>query len=219
MSPIDLRRKRYFKLSSQSAQLDNATLRSLLEDDSGSSAGWGRKHTLELGGSKIFVKRVPVTDLEHENLFSTSNLYKLPTYYNYGFGSAGFGVSRELVTHIKTTNWVLDGAIAGFPLLYHYRIIPFWGSRPGVDLERNKGYVEYWGSSAHVGKYMLDRASARYELILFLEHIPQTLAPWLLKNSNETPRVLDDLRATISFLRKNGIIHFDADSSNNPHRR
>ena len=72
-------------------------------------------------------------------MFSTKNLYDLPTYYQYGVGSAGFGVFRELVANIKTTNWVLQGAIANFPLLYHARIIPFSGERPDVDMERHRG--------------------------------------------------------------------------------
>lgn len=181
-NPIELRRKRYFKLSSQIAQQDNAQLLSLLAG-SESNSGWGRHHTLDLGPSKVFVKRVPVTDVEYENLFSTKNLYDLPTYYNYGVGSAGFGVFRELLAHIKTTNWVLEGAIAGFPLMYHYRILPFSGTRKEVDRERQEGYVEYWGSNANIGQYMLDRASANYELVLFLEHIPHVLEPWLRKTS------------------------------------
>jgi hypothetical protein len=206
---IQLRRKRFFKLSSQIAQIDSAQLRSLF-DDRESSAGWGRNHTIGIGHSKVFVKRVPVTDLEYDNLFSTRNLYDLPTYYNYGVGSAGFGVFRELVTHIKTTNWVLEGAIATFPLTYHYRIIPFSEVRADLDMERHTRYVEYWGNSANVGRYMLDRANARYELVLFLEHMPYTLAPWLREHPNNLHRALNDLRATIAFLRKNGIIHFDA---------
>src|SRR5205085_11111251 len=116
---------------------------------------------------------------EVENLFSTRNLYDLPTFYNYGVGSAGFGVFRELLTHIKTTNWVRAGEIATFPLTYHYRIIPFSGPRAELDMERHQRYVAYWGESAGVGKYMLDRANANYELALFLEHIPHTLGPWL----------------------------------------
>jgi hypothetical protein len=208
-NPIQLRRKSYFKLSSHIAQIDNAQLRSLF-DDSESSAGWGRNHTIDIGHSKVFVKRVPVTDVEYDNMFSTKNLYDLPTYYNYGVGSAGFGVFRELVTHIKTTNWVLEGAIATFPLTYHYRIIPFSGARADVDMERHKRYVEYWGNSPNVGRYMLDRANASYELVLFLEHMPYTLETWLLEHPHKLHRSLNDLRATITFLRKNGIIHFDA---------
>ncbi|MBN3940070.1 hypothetical protein [Nostoc sp. NMS9] len=209
---IELRRKRYFKLSSQIAQLDNAQLHSLFDNSQSneSSTGWGMNHTIILGESKVFVKRVPVTNIEFDNLFSTRNLYNLPTYCNYGFGSTGFGVFRELVTHIKTTNWVLSGVIATFPLMYHYRIIPFFGRRADVDRSRLKDYVEYWGNSANAGNYMLDRANANYELVLFLEYIPHILETWLRENPNKLQKPLDDLRTTITFLRRKGIIHFDA---------
>src|SRR5260370_38913184 len=80
---IELRRRRYFELSSLIAQIDNAQLRCLFEA-SESRAGWGRNHTIDLGSSKLLVKRVPVTDTELDNFFSTKNLYRLPTYYNYG---------------------------------------------------------------------------------------------------------------------------------------
>ncbi|MBD0301956.1 MAG: hypothetical protein ICV85_07165, partial [Tolypothrix sp. T3-bin4] len=209
---IEIRSQRYFKLSSQIAQLDNAQLRSLFDNSESneSSTGWGMNHTIVLGKFKVFVKRVPVTNIEFNNLFSTRNLYNLPTYCNYGFGSTGFGVFRELVTHIKTTNWVLSGAITTFPLMYHYRIIPFSGQRADVDMEHLKGYVEYWGNSANAGNYVLDRANANYELVLFLEYIPHVLETWLLLNPNKLQKPLDDLRTTINFLRTKGIIHFDA---------
>lgn len=211
---IELRRKKYFKLSSQIAQLDNAQLHSLF-GDSESRLGWGLTHNIVLGESKVFVKRVPVTNLEYDNLFSTKNLYDLPTYFNYGLGSAGLGVAglgvfRELVTHIKTTNWVLEGQIATFPLMYHYRIIPFSGQHIDVDSNRLKNFVEYWGNNANVGNYMLDRAIAKHELILFLEYIPYVLETWLLKNPSKLQKSLDDLRRTVNFLIQKGIIHFDA---------
>ncbi|KAB8317945.1 hypothetical protein SD81_022185 [Tolypothrix campylonemoides VB511288] len=211
---IELRRKRYFKLSSHIAQLDNAQLHSLFDNSESneSSTGWGLSHTIVLGQSKVFVKRVPVTNIEYDNLFSTRNLYDLPTYCNYGIGyfaSTGFGVFRELVTHIKTTNWVLEGAIATFPLMYHYRIIPFCGRRAAVDRSRLKDYVEYWGNSANAGNYVVDRANANYELVLFIEHIPYILETWLRQNPNKLQKPLDELRTTIDFLRTKGIIHFD----------
>ncbi len=213
-NPVELRRKRYFKLSSQIAQLDNAQLRYLLGDNQ-SSLGWGQTHTIVLGQSKVFVKRIPVTNIEYDNLFSTKNLYDLPTYFNYGLGSAGLGVAglgvfRELVTHIKTTNWVLEGAIATFPLMYHYRMIPFSGQRLHLDRERLKGFVEYWGNNANIGNYMLDRANANHELVLFLEYIPHVLETWLRENPNKLQKPLDNLRTTIDFLRMKEIIHFDA---------
>ncbi|WGV27593.1 hypothetical protein [Halotia branconii] len=206
------RKKKYFQLSSQIAQLDNVQLRSLLEgsQSSESSTGWGMNHTILLGESKVFVKRVPVTNIEFDNPFSTRNLYNLPTYCNYGFGSTGFGVFRELVTHIKTTNWVLEGAIANFPLMYHYRIMPFFGRRADVDESRLKAYVEYWGNSENAGNYFLDRGKANYELVLFLEYIPYVLETWLQENPNKLQQPLNDLRTTIDFFRMKGIIHFDA---------
>ncbi len=210
---LPARRTRYFTLSSEIAHLDNAQLLSLFETTE-AQRGWGRNHTFNIGKSKVFVKLLPLTDLEYENMFSTKNLYELPTYYNYGVGSAGFGIFRELLAHIKTTNWVLEGAIANFPLLYHYRIIPFVGERPAVDMEEHQRYVEYWNSNENIGKYILDRANANYELALFLEHIPYTVQRWLLENLNKTSHVLEDLRNAITFLRKNGIIHFDANFSN-----
>lgn len=202
---IELRRKRYFKLSSQIAQLDNAQLLSLFgnSESNESSTGWGMNHVIVLGQFKVFVKRVPVTNIEYDNLFSTRNLYDLPTSYSYGISSTGFGVFRELVTHIKTTNWVLEGEIANFPLMYHYRMIPFSGRRADVDLER-------WGNNANVRSYVLDRATANHELVLFLEYIPHILETWLRENPNKLQKPLNDLRTTIDFLRTKGIIHFDA---------
>jgi serine/threonine protein kinase len=119
-------------------------------------------------------------------------------------------VFRELVTHIKTTNWVLGGAIANFPLMYHYRIIPFSGQSADVDADRHKNHVEYRGSNANMGNYVLDRANANYELILFLEYIPHVLETWLQENPNKLQQSWDDLRGTIAFLRSKKIIHFDA---------
>jgi hypothetical protein len=206
---LQRRRALYFELSSHIAQIDNAQLCSLF-DNSTAHAGWGRHHTLVMGQSKIFVKRIPVTNIEYDNLFSTKNLYDLPMYYHYGVGSAGFGVFRELLTHIKTTNWVLAGAIATFPLMYHYRIIPISGARADVDLERHKRYVEYWGDNANVGRYLLDRANANYEAVLFLEHIPHTVVTWLRENPRKIHRVIADMRTTITFLRNHGILHLDS---------
>jgi hypothetical protein len=209
---IELRRKRYFKLSSQIAQLDNTQLRSLFDKSESheSSTGWGLTHTIVLGQSRVFVKRIPVTNIEYDNLFSTRNLYELPTYFNYGFGFTGFGVFRELVTQIKTSQWVLEGAIATFPLMYHYRIIPYSWQRTDGEIERLKSYMEYWGNSEKAGNYVLDRALANYELVLFLEHIPHVLKTWLQENPNKLQQALDELRKTIDFLRNKGIIHFDA---------
>lgn len=207
------RRETYSRLSSRLAQLDTPELCSLL--DAGAAGGPPRRsRVLELGGCGVFVKRVPVTDAELDNGFSTANLYGLPTYYNYGIGSVGFGPFRELAAHLRTTGWVLGGEIENFPLLYHHRIVPFAGERAAVDPDRHRRYVEYWGGDENIGRYVLDRARAGHELVLFLEHVPSALGAWLLRHPGRVPRVLEDLRATIDFLRKNGVVHFDAHFEN-----
>ncbi len=188
--------------------MDTAKLQGLLDSDE-TRGGWGRTQVLEIGRSKVFLKRVPITDLEYENQFSTKNLYDLPMFYNYGVGSAGFGVFRELVTHIKTTNWVLEGAIATFPLMYHYRILPTVGARAAVDQERHQGYVDYWGGNENIGRYILDRAKANYEAVIFLEYIPYTVGKWLSENTSKADALVAEMRDTITFLRTKGILHLD----------
>lgn len=207
---MELRRKKYFTLSSQIAQLDNTQLRSLLENNESneSTTGWGQNQVVVFGQSKVFVKRVPVTNLEYNNLFSTKNFYNLPTSFSYGIATTGFGVWRELITHIKTTHWVLEEGIENFPLMYHYRIIPFFGRRA------NNVDSSHWENNANVQNYVLDRANTNYELVIFLEYIPYVLDKWLQENSNQFQKTLNELCATIDFLRKSGIIHFDAHFKN-----
>jgi hypothetical protein len=212
---IEFRKQKYFNLSSQIARLDSAQLHCLVDrsESNESSTGWGSSHIVDFGQFKVFVKRIPVTNLEYDNMFSTSNLYDLPTFCNYGIGpiaSTGFGIFRELVTHIKTTQWVLDGEIATFPLMYHYRIMPFFGQRLAVDLDRHKEYMESWNNNANFGNYALERSIANYELVLFIEYIPHVLETWLNENPNTLERSLTEIRTTIDFLRMKGIIHFDA---------
>jgi len=206
---LESRRKRYFKLSSEIAQVDDASLRSIF-DTTEPTNGWGKNHVLEVGGDKVFVKRVPLTDLEYENRYSTRNLYSLPAYYNYGVGSAGFGPFRELVANIKTTNWVLSGEIETFPLLYHHRICKSSGAKTPVDLERHNRYVKYWNGNENIDRYVLDRASAGHEMVLFLEYVPDVLHGWLKDRTERTGDVVDHLIQTVDFLREKGLIHFDA---------
>jgi hypothetical protein len=204
---LELRRRKYFEISSQIAHLDDRKLRSLLNqsEPNESSTGWGMNRIIAFGQSKVFVKYVPVTDIEYNNLFSTKNLYNLPTACNYGINSTGLGVFRELITHLKTTHWVLEGVSAMFPLMYHYRILP--STKECIESEID---IEQWGNHANIKKYVVDRANARYELVLFLEYIPHVIETWLQENPNQLQKTLNDLWRAIAFLRTKGIIHFDA---------
>jgi hypothetical protein len=56
----------------------------------GSGIG-GRAVLMEIEGTPVFAKAVPLTDLERrpENIMSTANVFQLPTFCQYGVGSAG----------------------------------------------------------------------------------------------------------------------------------
>ena len=207
-NPIAKRRQTYFQLNSRLAELDNTQVGSLLGGIDFTDGG--KPNLVKLGKQRIFVKRLPLTKLEYANQFSTANLYRLPTYFNYGVGSYGFGAFRETVAHIKTTNWVLGGAIENFPLLYHWRIIPFSGPREAFDETRHQGFVRYWNSNKPIDHMMRQKAAAPYEIILFLEYMPYTLGPWLAKNIGHLDRVIGQASKILSFLRRQNIIQFDA---------
>src|SRR3990167_2531037 len=101
----------------------------------------GTSRILTIDNAPIFVKKIPLTDLERlpENWRSTANLFNLPTFYHYGVGSAGYSAWRELAAHEMATQWVLEGQCASFPLLYHWRVI----ESPGIPLnEETRDQIE-----------------------------------------------------------------------------
>ena len=58
------------------------------------------------------------------------------------------------------------------------------------------------------------RAQAKYEVALFLEYVPHVLGAWIPKNMDQLDSVLGQMEKTITFLRENGIIHFDCHHGN-----
>ena len=170
--------------------------------------GWGISQATQIAGLAVFIKRIPLTEVEHRRM-TTRNTFRLPDYYHYGVGSAGFGVCRELATHRRTTEWVLNGEIESFPLLYHARVMP---RAEQCDDPRFKldEYVARWNGSKAVANYITARARARHDVWLILEHFPHTLGSWLPDNQGATARVVDQLRRAAVFLRSKGIVHFDA---------
>ncbi|MEM7112176.1 MAG: hypothetical protein AAF614_07065 [Chloroflexota bacterium] len=207
------RQQTYTQLHARLAQLTDAQLLALL-DNTQVEDGWGRSETITLGTDKIFVKRVSVTDKEVAHYPSTKNLYGLPPTFNFGLDSVGMGAFRELAASLKVTEWVLSGANDSFPLLYHHRLLPFPGPHQTYDPAWLESYVASWGSSEQVGTYFQDRTTAKSELLLFFEHIPHTLRPWLQENLAQIDWALEQLLAIIDFLHQHGLTHFDAHSDN-----
>ncbi len=181
----------------------------------------GTSALLEIAGVPVFVKRIPLTDLEREprNVMSTANLFGVPTACQYGvvaYGSAGFGAWRELAANTMTTNWVLTGRTEAFPLMYHWRVLP--GAAPGseehADIDR---VVAYWDGSAAVRRRLEGIANASASVVLFLEYVPQNLNAWLTAQLAAGREAIDAacsmvhrcLRTDVEFMNANGLLHFD----------
>ncbi|MFF8429544.1 protein kinase family protein [Streptomyces sp. NPDC016566] len=176
----------------------------------------GRAVRLLVDGHPVFVKRVPLTDLERlpGNRRSTANLFALPSYCHYGIGSPGFTAWRELAAHTLTTEGVSAGGFPGFPLLHHWRVLPDDPQPlPGelADVERA---VAYWGTGVRERLEALRTASA--SLTLFLEHVPHTLHDWL-EAELRTDRadaactwVAESLTELTDALESYRLLHFDA---------
>lgn len=212
------------------AHTDLVTSLSLLSDHelaalvaSGTPLGTGfggRAALVEVDGSPVFVKQVPLTDLERrpENVRSTANLFELPPYFHYGIGSPGLGAWRELAVHTMTTDWVLAGDFPGFPLTYHWRVLPDTQRPLPDELADVERAVAYWGAPARDRVEALRTASA--SLTLFLEYVPHTLHDWLDARirTDEADAVCafveEQLRELTHFLADRQLLHFDAHFQN-----
>jgi serine/threonine protein kinase len=170
----------------------------------------------KISGYDVFMKKIPLTTLEYNNMFDTSNLYNLPTFYNYPIGSAGINCFRELTMHIKTTNWVLEGKIKHFIMMYHYRIIKK-ENHIIDDIQKeniNKKVETKWNGNKNIKKYLIERLNAPYEIIVVMEYFPITLNEWLKQHITNVYSYKKQIYPLLNFLQEQHVIHFDSHSKN-----
>lgn len=214
LPPLSLRQERYYTLNHEFSLLSDGDLQRQLESAE-SSSGWGVNQTITLAGQPVFVKRIPLTALEQAHSFDTGNHYQLPMYYHYGVGSAGFGAYRELITHMRTSNWVLQNKTEAFPLLFHSRIRQASATWRKVTPESRAQHLTYWNQNAGIETYLTSRDQAPFEIQLFLEHIPYSWLDWFSRypaaNLNQLMHKADD---ALRFLNQQGILHLDAHLAN-----
>ena len=192
----------------------------------GSGIG-GKSARLEIAGTPVFVKRIPLTDLEREP--GERPVHREPvraaacsaSTASGAIGSPGFGAWRELAVHPMTTNWVLAGEYEGFPLIYHWRVLPDSAPLPEelADVERA---VAYWGGAPQVRRRIEALRQSSASMALFLEHIPHNLHHWLGAQIEAGDQATDracamverELAAGIGFMNSRGLLHFDAHFEN-----
>jgi len=218
--PHSARMSAYATASSHLALLSDLAVERVVDQAPRVRPGMGGTSvTVDVEGVRVFVKQVPVTEREllPGNVRSTANLFGLPGFYQYGLGSAGFGAWRELAAHIMTTSWVLSGEHRAFALLYHWRLLPGPVATEGLFAEFGglDGAVAHWEGSAAVRDRLQALRGSPARLVLFLEHVPQTLAAWLAdQDLSAFARVDAQLASTTAFMRERGLVHFDAHFGN-----
>jgi hypothetical protein len=177
---------------------------------------------LDVAGAPVFVKRIPLTDLERQpgNARSTANLFDVPPFCQYGIGrigSPGFGAWRELAANRMATGWVLAGRTAAFPLLYHWRVLP-GAAPPSPEHADVEAAVAYWGGSPGLRHRIEARSTATASMVLFQEHVAWTVDAWLRDRLAAGPEALAAaasmvcraLGSDVGFMNANGLLHFDA---------
>ncbi|MFI6213471.1 protein kinase family protein [Nocardia brasiliensis] len=203
------------------------TLRELVDGAAPIGTGIGGKPALlEVAGTPVFVKRVPLGDLERQpkHVRSTANLFDLPLFCQYGvglLGGPGFGAWRELAVHIMTTNWVLAAEHEAFPLLYHWRVLPDTTPLPEelADIDRA---VAYWDHRPQIRHRIEALRDASASIALFLEYLPQNLHEWLHAQIEAGDEAADRACAMVEreladgtqFMNSRGLLHLDAHFEN-----
>ncbi|MET7338557.1 serine/threonine protein phosphatase [Nonomuraea sp. NPDC005650] len=178
----------------------------------------GTSALLAVDGVPVFAKRVPLTDLERRagNVMSTANLFGLPPFCQYGIGGPSFSTWRELAAGVMTTNWVLAGRTAAFPLLYHWRVLP--GAPPQSDQHADvETVVRYWGGSPAVRDRLHAVAQASASIVLFQEFIPHNLNEWLATQLAAgqdaavaaSAMVESCMLTDVAFMNGQELMHFD----------
>ncbi len=215
------RSQTFYNLSSRLNLLSDKQLQELLAQGTQHFSNWGQTSQIEIDGIPVFVKSIPLTDLERkpENMRSTRNLFGLPQVYQYGVGSAGFGAWRELDAHIMTTNWVLSGKCPNFPLLYHWRVLPSPDPKPMNDeeFERLEHITGLWENNPEIRAQLEARHNASARIVLFMEYFPEELFRWLLNeftkgdDAAETAvkMVFANIEALTKCMRQHDFAHLD----------
>jgi len=223
------RRRLHASLAAALSQLDDAGLAALLAGAEFLGSGIGGTRVLaRVEGSPVFVKRVPLSDLERrpEHVRSTANLFGLPPGCHYGIASPAYGAWRELVANEVATGEVLAGRSPCYPLMFHARVLEDEAgparSRLPAELADIDAEVAQWGGDDGVRRRLEAVAGASATINLFFEYLPTTLGTWLDRQRTAGDGAIDAaiarieraLRTDVPAMNAAGLFHFDAHFEN-----
>ena len=106
-------------------------------------------------------------------------------------------------------------------MIYEYRLLPILSKKILSTYEIND-YIEYWGNSNSIRSKVKETNNTKTSITVFLEYIPNTLNLLLEEKlqagdesaSKTISMIENDLNSTIEFMKKKGMVHFDATKNN-----
>jgi hypothetical protein len=223
---IEQRRAAWSTVERRLTALDDAELLGVVAAAAEHGTGIGGvTSVVDVGGVSVFTKVVPLTGCEQEpgNVRSTRNVFRLPAFCQYGVvGSPGFTAWRELEAHQRTTQWVLDGETADFPLLYHWRVLPVAIPDPVDEHGDRDTAVAFWHGAPGVADRLAALDTCNAGLVLFMERLPHQLDDWLRRQlavgGAHAAAAIEQTAATLLEpmveLNRRGLFHFDAHLGN-----
>jgi hypothetical protein len=210
---VPVRRARHEKIAAFLASRTDAELATLAGRSTDVGVGGGTT-TVDVDGVRVFVKRIPLTDLERAQPHSTANLFDVPVFCQYGVASPGFNAWRELAANLVVTDGVLTGETESFPLLHHWRVLPGHAPVAAEHADIDEVVAALDGSPA-VRARLEALVAATHSLVLFCEYIPHPLLDWLRADpASKADWVERQFARIVGFLRDRELLHMDGHFGN-----
>lgn len=229
MKNSQLRKKQYNSVCNKLSCMSDTSILSLLSTWKSGHRGIGGVSILgEIDSNPIFVKRIPLTNIETtaKNYRSTANLFNLPMVFQYGIGSLGFGAWRELASHMITTNWVLTDLCANFPIMYHWRVLPDTNNDINLTYWKNNDadYLSFWDDNKAIKRRLTKLRGSLQSIYIFIEYFPTNLTKYLKEvlnthednstKDNNIKKIFAQFAKVNEFMQANNFLHMDAHLEN-----
>ncbi len=208
-----LRLSNYNRAVQHLSRLTDGEMMQLLSSAKHLGAKTGREiYSVAVDGVPVFIKKIRLTAIEQQHPQSTANLFHLPTHYQYGVGSMGFGAWRELAALEMTTKWVLNGECQNFPLMYHARVLQrSVTALTEKEVQDREDDIADWEGSSAIGSRHAAADTAEAEVVVFMENLPQILDRWLSIEASKgnlttstVARLERELNAVTAFMKSRG---------------
>jgi hypothetical protein len=163
---------------------------------------------------RVFMKAIPLSVREMENVCNVNNIFNLPDCYHYGVGSLGFSAWRELDACERVTHLVLSNQSQSFAIMHYWRIVRR-AAQDGVRKPKNDHWVGALGY-----EHIAERENAplsEFDLVMCFEVYESTFQDWIdtgTATADQIANIIGQLSDACTVLGTCNIVHMDLHWSN-----